>query len=58
MVPAAVVFAAFYFLELWEESQDDRLLIPIGLLCGFAYAAKYTAVAILPVALVWIVWRK
>ena len=58
LVPAAVVFAAFYFLELWEESGDDRLLIPIGLLSGYAYATKYTAVTILPLALSWILWRK
>ncbi len=58
VVPAAIVFAVFYFLELWEESKNNRLLIPIGLLCGYAYATKYTAVAILPLALIWILWRK
>ncbi len=43
---AAVVFGAFYFLELWREQRRNALLIPAGLLCGYAYASKYTAGAI------------
>jgi len=53
----AVVFSSFYWLEIWDELRDDRLLIPVGLLCGFAYAAKYTAVAIMLYAAGFVVWR-
>jgi len=45
---ASVVFATFLLIEIWREERQDRLLIPIGLCAGFAYAIKYTgAVAIL-----------
>ena len=54
---AAIVFACFYWLEIWEEAQNPRYLIPIGLLAGYAYAAKYTAFTILPFALLWIALR-
>jgi hypothetical protein len=38
---ASVVFATFYLMEVWREQQDDRLLVPAGILAGFAYAIKY-----------------
>jgi hypothetical protein len=58
----AVVFAVFYWLQVWDEqvsdgSRHDQLLIPIGLLSGYAYAIKYTAVLILPFALAFVAWR-
>lgn len=40
---AAIVFAAFYWLEIWDKERDLRLLIPAGLMAGYAVAAKYTA---------------
>ena len=40
---SAAVFGLFYLLQIWWEEQDDRLLIPAGLLAGFAYGIKYTA---------------
>jgi 4-amino-4-deoxy-L-arabinose transferase-like glycosyltransferase len=40
---AAVVFAVFYLIQIWREQQQDALLIPVGILSGFAYAIKYTA---------------
>lgn len=40
---AAIVFAAFYWLEIWDKERDPRLLIPAGLMAGYAIAAKYTA---------------
>jgi hypothetical protein len=43
---AAIVFSAFYWTEIWDEHRDGRLLIPVGLLAGYAYAAKYTAFTI------------
>src|SRR5262249_41641371 len=48
---AAVVFTTFYWLEIWDRSGDHCALIPVGLLAGYAYAAKYTAFAILLYAL-------
>ena len=54
---AAIVFAVFYWLEIWDAARDARLLMPIGLLAGYAYAAKYTAFVILPYALVFLAWR-
>jgi F5/8 type C domain len=54
---AAVVFSAFYWLEVWDEHHDHRLLIPLGLLCGYAYAVKYTAAAILLYAVAFVAWR-
>ncbi len=55
---AAVVFAVFYWVEIWEESGNDRLLIAVGLLAGYAYATKYTAALILVYALIVVAWRK
>jgi hypothetical protein len=40
---AVILFGVFYLLEVWRQSGDHRLLVPLGLLAGFAYAAKYTA---------------
>jgi hypothetical protein len=48
---ATVVFGLFYFLQIWDENQTARLLIPIGILAGGSYAAKYTAAIALPYAL-------
>src|SRR5579864_949072 len=47
---AALVFAVFYLLQVWDETREQNLLILIGLLSGFAYAVKYTAVLALPFA--------
>ena len=54
---AAIVFSVFYWLELWDTSQDFRLLIPAGLLSGYAYAAKPTALAIGVYAVCFVLWR-
>ena len=54
---AAVVFAAFYWLQIWDDLRQDLLLIPIGLLCGFAYAVKYTGFVMLPFAMVFVAYR-
>ena len=58
---AAVLIAAFYFLQLWKDSRTTRALIPAALLTGFAVACKITAgsfvvfalFAVLTVALPW-----
>jgi hypothetical protein len=54
---AAVAFAVFHWLEIWDELRDDRLLIPAGLLAGYAYAAKYTAFVMFFYAAGFVVWR-
>jgi hypothetical protein len=54
---AAVAFAVFYWLEIWDESRTDLLLIPVGLLAGYAYAVKYTAFVMLVFALAFVAWR-
>ena len=58
---AAVAFTLFYLLQIWDAGRDSRLLVPVGLMAGFAFAAKYTAFVALPYALgfvVWKTWRK
>lgn len=54
---AATVFAVFYWTEIWDEQKRMRLLIPVGLLAGYAYAAKYTAFPIAIYALGFVAWR-
>jgi hypothetical protein len=54
---AATAFSVFYWLEIWDEQRDARLLIPIGLLAGYAYAAKYTAFVMLLYALGFVAWK-
>jgi len=54
---AAIVFAVFYWTEIWDEQKKMRLLIPVGLLAGYAYAAKYTAFTIGIYALLFVAWR-
>lgn len=54
---AAVVFAVYYWLELWDTERDSRWLVAVGLLAGYAYAAKYTAFVMLPYAMGFVVWR-
>ena len=48
----------FYWTEIWDDHRDElRLLIPVGLLSGYAYAAKYTAFPIAIYALGFVAWR-
>lgn len=42
---AGTAFALFYLLEIWRETPNPRLLIPIGLLAGFCFSIKYTGFA-------------
>ena len=48
---AAIAFALFYLLQRWSEERSTRLLVTIGLVAGFAYAAKYTAWLAVPYCL-------
>jgi hypothetical protein len=54
---AAIVFCVFLFLQIWDSERTWRLLIPIGLLAGYAYAAKYTAALIFVYAVGFVIWR-
>jgi hypothetical protein len=54
---AAILFGVFYWTEIWDEQRGLRLLIPVGLLAGYAYAAKYTAFPIGIYALGFVAWR-
>ena len=40
---AAIAFTLFYLLQVWDEDRTWRLAAAIGLVAGFAFAAKYTA---------------
>ncbi|HEY2016958.1 MAG TPA: hypothetical protein VGH38_25815 [Bryobacteraceae bacterium] len=54
---AAIAFALFYLLQIWKEERSPRLLIAIGLVAGFAYAAKYTAWLAVPYAVGFVAWK-
>ncbi|MGA3204212.1 MAG: glycosyltransferase family 39 protein [Bryobacteraceae bacterium] len=54
---AAIAFALFYFLEIWDEAREPRLLVVVGLLAGYCYAAKYTAFPMTVYAVGFVLWR-
>ncbi|HTQ54327.1 MAG TPA: glycosyltransferase family 39 protein [Bryobacteraceae bacterium] len=54
---AAIAFSLFHALWLWDEQRSSRLLAAIGLLAGFAFAAKYTAALAVPYAVGWVAWK-
>jgi hypothetical protein len=54
---AAIVFSTYYWTQLWDEHRDNRILIAIGLMAGYAYAAKYTAFVMVVYATGFVVWR-
>ncbi len=54
---AAILFGVFYLLQIWDQERTGGLLVPIGLLAGFAYAAKYTALLAVPYALGFVAWK-
>lgn len=55
---AAIIFGAYYLLQVWcrDHARSNTLLLAAGFLCGFAFAAKYTAGVILLYALVQILF--
>jgi hypothetical protein len=53
---AAIAFALFYLLQIWDRQRDSAMFVPIGLIAGFGYAAKYTAVLGIPYAVAVICW--
>jgi hypothetical protein len=54
---AAIVFSTFYWLEIWDENRTPRLLIPVGLLAGYCYAAKYTVFVMTIYAVGFVAWK-
>lgn len=54
---AAVLFGLFYLLQIWDETRDPRMMVPIGLLAGFGYEVKYTAIVAVPYAVGFIAWK-
>jgi hypothetical protein len=55
---ACIVLTAFYLAQVWAaEESNQALLIPLGLVAGFGYAAKYTAFLAVPYALGVVVWK-
>jgi hypothetical protein len=55
---AAIAFALFYVLQIWDQERAEQLLVPIGILTGFAFATKYTAFVAVPYALGFIAWKQ
>jgi hypothetical protein len=54
---AAVMFGAFALLQIWSERRLSELLVPIGLLAGFAYACKMTAFVAVPYAAGYVLYK-
>ncbi len=55
---ACIVFTAFYLAQIWAaEESNQALLVPLGLVAGFGYAAKYTAFLAVPYALGVVAWK-
>lgn len=52
-----VLFAMFCVLQIWRTERCRRLLIPLGLLAGFAYAVKYLGAAAIPYVLVFVAFH-
>ncbi len=57
---ATTVFAVFALLEIWRSGLEAPLLVPIGMLAGFAFGIKYTGFMAVPYAagvVVYTLWR-
>jgi hypothetical protein len=54
---AAIAFTLFRLLTIWDQRRESRLLVAIGLVAGFAYAAKYTAALAIPYAIAYVAWK-
>jgi hypothetical protein len=53
---ACALFMLFYVLEIWEKDPRPGWLAAAGLLAGFGYALKYTALLAVPYALGRVGW--
>jgi len=55
---ACIVFTVFYLAQIWASDESNSgLLVPLGLVAGFGYAAKYTAFLAVPYALGIVAWK-
>jgi Dolichyl-phosphate-mannose-protein mannosyltransferase len=54
---AAIAFTLFHLLQIWDDVRAPRLLVAIGLVAGFGYAAKYTACLGVLYALGFVAWK-
>jgi hypothetical protein len=54
---ACVAFSLFYLLRIWHQTPSDLILVPAGLLAGFACAIKYTGMVALPYAILFVLWN-
>jgi hypothetical protein len=55
---ACIIFTAFYLASIWvSDASSSALLAPLGLVAGFAYAAKYTAFLAVPYVLGIVAWK-
>ena len=54
---ACVAFTLFSLLQAWDEERAAKLLIPIGLIAGFAYAIKYTGGVAIVYAIAFVAWK-
>ena len=57
---AAVAFAVFALLDIWYAQRDLAVLVPAGLLAGFAFGIKYTGFIAAPYAVcfsAYTLWR-
>lgn len=55
---ACLLFSVFYLLQIWDQSREQRLLIAVGVLAGFAFGVKYTAFLAVPYSLGFVLWRE
>jgi len=54
---ATTGFAAFYLLEIWRETKQPSLLMPLGLVAGFCFAIKYTGFVAAVYVFVMVAWE-
>ena len=54
---AAILFAVFYLVQIWDAERRTPMLPVIGLTAGFAYAAKYSAFVAVIYAVGYVLWR-
>jgi hypothetical protein len=51
---ATVLMSVLYLLHVLDEENNHKLLFLVGLLCGFSYGIKYTALGITAVAVAYV----
>ncbi|MEO7649795.1 MAG: hypothetical protein ABIZ80_04960 [Bryobacteraceae bacterium] len=54
---ACILFTLFYLLQIWAGCRAASLVMPVGVLAGFAYGVKYTAFLAVPYALAMVAWH-